>query len=164
MLTGWLAKMRLIWVVLAIAAIVSILMMWGVTAYQFPYADDFCRTVDGHDAPGNAFIRSVRQTAQTYMDWSGRWSTFFVHYLLLGSMDVLRDYAIALLLLSALQLVAAAGFFRFVLELSAGRLGWQRSCFTRSCWLPCQAAAESIFSDLCRGVPAYMYYASHSLR
>jgi hypothetical protein len=66
-------------------------------------------------------IRSVRETAQTYMGWSGRWSTILVHYLVLGSMDVLRDYGTALLILSAMQLVAAVVFFRFVLELPVGQ-------------------------------------------
>src|SRR4051794_27508978 len=99
MLGRWQAAMRIVWAGLAIAAIVTIVMMWAVTAYQFPYADDFCRAVEGHEAPGNPLIRSVRQTAQTYMGWSGRWSTILVHYLVLGSMDVLRDYGTALLIL-----------------------------------------------------------------
>ena len=109
---------RLAWFALACAAVAAISAMWLVALYQFPMADDFCRIVEARSAAGSIWFRTISLTVHTYLTWSGRWTTFLVHFLVLGNLDTLKYYPFALLMLAALQLLAIVGFFRYVLELS----------------------------------------------
>lgn len=114
-------RRRLGWAALLCCAVVAVSLMWLVAIYQFPRADDFCRIVQGRSAADPIWFRVFRLTAQTYLTWSGRWTSFLVYYLVLGSLDMLKYYPYALLVLAALQLLAIVGFFRYVLELSGAR-------------------------------------------
>src|ERR1017187_2817075 len=105
---------RLAWVTLAGAAVAVISAMWLVALYQFPVADDFCRIVAVRSASGSIWFRTFSLTVATYLSWSGRWTTLLVHFLVLGSLDTLKYYPLALLVLAALQLLAIVGSFRYL--------------------------------------------------
>ena len=114
---------RLAWVTLAGAAVAVISAMWLVALYQFPIADDFCRIVAVRSASGSIWFRTFSLTVATYLTWSGRWTTLLVHFLVLGSIDTLKNYPVTILVLAALQLLAIVVCFRYVLELS-GSSSW----------------------------------------
>ena len=91
---------RLGWAALVGSAVVVISVMWLIVIYQFPMSDDFCRIVQSRSATDPIWLRVFRLTAHTYLTWSGRWTSFLVYYLVLGTLDALQYYPYAILALN----------------------------------------------------------------